>query len=303
MEAKRARLECGFDKLFTKNVPHVFEKIFFNCDYTSFKQCTEVSSSWSELLTSDSYKRLGKVTFHEDIVRDLNLAFRKGNEYDARRTLTSGMVDLDVLYGTNVCPLINSARRGWKDVVKYLLEEGADVNKRLGQSGPTALALHEAAWKGHYEVAKLLIGRSDIGPPLNINFSPLHAASNEGHTKVVKLLLDAGADVNTLGQGGRTALHEAAYEGHYDVAKLLIARGANVNMQENMVNSTPLHEVLLYNSCKFSWEGQLNLVKLLLDAGADVNARTYFGRTPLYFALRDSNIETIDYLAEHGGTT
>ena len=64
------------------------------------------------------------------------------------------MVDLDVLYGTNVCPLIISARRGWKDVVKYLLEEGADVNKREKHNGLTAL--HEAAIGGHYDIAKLL---------------------------------------------------------------------------------------------------------------------------------------------------
>ena len=67
MEAQRAKLDCGFDKLFERNVPHILEKIFFSLDYTSFKQCMEVSSAWYELLKSDSYKRLGKVAFHDDI--------------------------------------------------------------------------------------------------------------------------------------------------------------------------------------------------------------------------------------------
>ena len=227
MEAQRAKLECGFDKLFGRNVPHILEKIFFNLDYTSFKQCMVVSSAWHELLKSDSYKRLGKVTFNEDIGRNLYHAFLKGNEFEFRRILRSGMVDLDGFNGNlKFSPLEYATRRGWKDVVKYLLEEGVDVNKRLGQIG-------------------------------------------------------------------RTALHEAAMKGHYDVAKLLIAGGANVNVQGNMIKMTPLHVASFHT----------HVVKLLLDAGADVNVTNNFGRTPLYFALRNNNTETIDILRKHGGTT
>ena len=229
MEAKRAKLECDFDKLFAKNVPHIFEKIFFNLDYTSFKQCMDVSSAWHELLKSDSYKRLEKINFQKDIRRDLRRAFDKGNENEIIEILRSGVMDLDGFYLTqNHLPLVRATERGWKDVVKYLLEEGADVNERLKQDGQTALL-----W--------------------------------------------------------------AAFVGHYDIAKLLIARGANINVLEDMFGFTPMHAA--------SVEGHTNVVKLLLDAGADVNARNYFGRTPLYFALCNNNIETIHLLREHGGAT
>ena len=197
MEAKRASLECSFNKLFTKNVPHIREKIFFNLDYTSFKQCMEVSSAWHELLKSDSYKRLGKINFQKDIRRDLRCAFDKGNENEIIKILRSGVVDLDGFYLTqNDLPLVRATEWGWKDVVKYLLEEGADVNKREKHNGLTAL--HEAAIGGHYDIAKLLFVR---GANINVRdivfgFTPLHAASIGGHTNVVKLLLDAGADVN-----------------------------------------------------------------------------------------------------------
>ena len=249
---------------------------------------------WRDLLTSDSYKQLGKVHFREDIIRYLKLAIDKGNENELRKILKSGMVDWYYLCGTAVCPLINSARRGWKNVVKYLLEEGADVNTRLGHSGQTVL--HEAARKGHYDVAKLLIARgANISVHENMIDTPLHVASIEGHTNVVKLLLDAGVDANRLGHGGRTALYEAAMKGHCDVAKLLIARGANINVQENMINMTPLHAASHYS--------HTNVVKLLLDAGADANVTNNFGRTPLYFALRNNNTEAIHLLRGHGGTT
>ena len=71
MEAQKTMGECGFDKLFTKSVPHILEKIFFSLDYASFKTCMEVNTVWQELLTSKSFKRLGKSIFCEDIEREL----------------------------------------------------------------------------------------------------------------------------------------------------------------------------------------------------------------------------------------
>ena len=42
-------------------------------------------------------------------------------------------------------------------------------------------------------------------------------ASALGHVDIVKILLQYGADVNTVITGGRTALHFAAGEGHTDI--------------------------------------------------------------------------------------
>ena len=47
---------CSFDTLFTKNVPHIMEKIFLSLDPASFKACLDVSKSWNEVLTK-SLKR------------------------------------------------------------------------------------------------------------------------------------------------------------------------------------------------------------------------------------------------------
>ena len=46
-----------FNKLFAMNVPHILEKIFFSLDYDAFKTCAEVSNTWKELLSSESYKK------------------------------------------------------------------------------------------------------------------------------------------------------------------------------------------------------------------------------------------------------
>ena len=65
---------CGFDILLSKNVPHILEDIFFSVDYDSFKKCLEVSKSWNDLLTSESFLRRGKSVFCEEIQDELLLA-------------------------------------------------------------------------------------------------------------------------------------------------------------------------------------------------------------------------------------
>ena len=58
MDAGKAVGQCAFEMLFTRNVPHILEKIFFSLDYESFQTCFKVNSTWNELLSSESYKKI-----------------------------------------------------------------------------------------------------------------------------------------------------------------------------------------------------------------------------------------------------
>ena len=89
---------CNFDTLFSKNLPHILEKIFFSLDYESYKNCLEVSNEWKGVLTSDRYKTKGKSVFKEEIVKDekkLSAAVRHNNRDEVRMLLASGMVNVD----------------------------------------------------------------------------------------------------------------------------------------------------------------------------------------------------------------
>ena len=99
---------CEFDKLFKKNVPHILEEIFFSLDYKSFKKCLEVSKSWNDLLTSESFQRRGKSVFCEDIQKDLLLAAERGNVDTIRRVLSTFMVDVNFMTSSS-SPLIKAA--------------------------------------------------------------------------------------------------------------------------------------------------------------------------------------------------
>ena len=61
---------CAIDILFTKNVPHILEKVFLSLDYESYKNCCGVNNSFCAILTSESIIREAKSLFSEEIIQD-----------------------------------------------------------------------------------------------------------------------------------------------------------------------------------------------------------------------------------------
>ena len=154
---------CGFDILFSKNVPHILKKIFFYLDYESFNNCLEVNKTWNGLLTSEQYQKKAKSTFGHAISKDLWVATLFGNANEVMRLLTFVLADVDCAHeATNSTPLFEDALDGYKEVVQVLLDRGAEPNKEVkfslrgftDQDGETPLDI--AALSGHKDVVKLL---------------------------------------------------------------------------------------------------------------------------------------------------
>ena len=64
--------------------------------------------------------------------------------------------------------------------------------------------------------------------------TPLHFQAYRGHREVAELLIASGADVNARDEEGSPALVYALSNGHTGIAELLIAKGADVNAKQKM---------------------------------------------------------------------
>ncbi|TAL28220.1 MAG: peptidase C14, partial [Nitrospirae bacterium] len=131
--------------------------------------------------------------------------------------------------------LTQAAKEGDIAALQKLLDEGADINESgLGtkMGGPPII---HAAYYCRSEVVKYLINRgadiNAISVPRSSGWRALHlAAWGSDCTEVVKLLLDAGADINARANDTYgSVLAIAASEGYIKTVKYLIARGADID--------------------------------------------------------------------------
>ncbi|MBC7897130.1 MAG: ankyrin repeat domain-containing protein [Cytophagaceae bacterium] len=114
----------------------------------------------------------------------------------------------------------------------------------------------------------------------------LHHSAEHFHEDALELLLEAGGDVNHVGEWGNTPLyfllrwHDLAKEPRVrHGAEWLLAHGADPNVSCGLEQEQSLHVA--------AWRGQEpEIVQLLLDHGADVHAVRGDGRTPWRLASR-----------------
>ncbi|KFZ14934.1 hypothetical protein V501_02978 [Pseudogymnoascus sp. VKM F-4519 (FW-2642)] len=179
-----------------------------------------------------------------------------------------------------------------EEIVKLLLEHGADVN---AQGGRYHTALLAALDGNSEETVELLISQgADINAQGRYGDTALHAAACSSSEKVIRLLLELGANVN--GQGGHhgNALQAAACRGREEIVRLLLEYGADVNAQGGD------HGSALQRAAKGRQSGSEEIVKLLLKLGADVNAQGGMHGNALQGAASSGNKGIVKLLIELG---
>jgi ankyrin repeat protein len=177
-------------------------------------------------------------------------------KWDANQPLTLNLQKGGLLL------LSAAAEHGLVSLVKQLIKNGADVNKKLtGEDSP----LMSACEAGHGEIVDLLIEagadvnkKSSISDDGDPGETPFMIAAEDGDRNMLAKLLKHGADVKAKTRRGRTALSFAIFKDKIDpdLIRFLLNAGCPVDGRD-------LHHPI--------YRRELDIVELLLAAKPDVN--------------------------------
>lgn len=135
---------------------------------------------------------------------DLAAALRGGASTEERYPIVGSFND-------GHTPLLVAARDGETEMVRALLQAGADVNAVEPVFG--AVPLHKATYNGHLEITRVLAAapgvKLDYQGPSN-GYTPLADALWHGFADCAEVLIDAGASTAIAGYDGKLAVDLAA---------------------------------------------------------------------------------------------
>jgi len=197
----------------------------------------------------------------EERHKQLAKAASTGNERAIRKLVLestwTSQLDRDTLRRA----LQSIAAYGYLDLSEFLIEHGAEVNRKRESE---LSALYRAAENGRTELVKLLLKKgAETEAQDRYGRSALHLAALKGFTDIVRLLLNADADPNARDREGRTPLIHiaAARSGSWseDVVGLLLQKEAKEATMEATDNTkrTPLQWAIAM--------GDYGLAQLLLS--------------------------------------
>ncbi len=158
-------------------------------------------------------------------------------------------------------PLMLGAAQDWsKTLASFLKNHTPDLNARDNR-GLTAM---------HYAAEYAGCSPTTIAEAGGSTGNALEDAVLLNNIAEIERYIAAGGDVNAKGNHGSTLLHWAAACGHKEITSMLLQAGADPNTMDNS-GTTPLQ------LCFYRYYGVIRIheecVRLLLDAGADPNVK------------------------------
>jgi ankyrin repeat protein len=181
----------------------------------------------------------------------LYLAVNAGNVDSARFLLAAEANPFTAASNTESL-LHLAAQGGHCAIAEFLIAAGVPVNDvNADEMSP----LHLALLRGHYKMAELLLKRGANVHQTNVPLHKLiHVVARENHLhEAIDLLLDNGAHLNAISEGG-TPLQIAAANNCHEAVKRLLMRGAIIKRDphiqgiiERLYQDSPLITAALNN--------------------------------------------------------
>ncbi|KAK0617642.1 ankyrin repeat-containing domain protein [Immersiella caudata] len=213
---------------------------------------------------------------------DLADALRKPQHLaDINRQSLSGLSPLDI-----------AVKREDITATRLLIRAGAKVNMKNGDGGMVPLSSLGADNEVHCKLAKILLnaGASPNIPDDDGRAALLHAIQKMNgdagsYGAFVKLLIQHGADVNSVDNFGNTALFLTGKAVGVARARILIDNGIDVNHRDGQ-GETPLTNAIVYN--------RDDMAAFLLDEGVDITGVNRNGRGVLHNIAAQTGVETVN---------
>lgn len=180
------------------------------------------------------------------------------------------------------------------ELTAFFLKNGLNPNAR-DKRGWTPL--HECCHNNRPPIhARLLIqAGADVNSLNDRRETPLHLIASHGG-EILGLLVKAGAKLNARDREGRTALVYAASDGSPADVKLLLDAGADPRLGGPLECALPY----AYRAKPNSSSNQLAKARLLIQYGADPNQRSDDKRTAIFPTVYDDQVDIFRFLVENG---
>ena len=141
------------------------------------------------------------------------------------------------IFDSQITPLHMAAWLGASEIVRLLLERGADIRVKT-EDGVSPLCA--AALAGNRDTLKILISHGpDLDTPDNSGSTPLLHSIEKESVDCVSLLLNEGASTAMVQKSADTPLHAAVERGNLEIMELLFHAKADINSR-NKMGYTPL---------------------------------------------------------------
>lgn len=205
-----------------------------------------------------------------------------------------GALDPGRTYGERMNALDLAVEVGNAELVRVVVDAGADVNETLYPAAPLTMA----ALNGYTEIVETLVSaRADVNVSDPMGGTPLRWAVERGHLAVARILLAHGAEPRYVESSlGRSLLHLAVLAGRPEVVDQLLERGASPNATDNH-GRTPLDYASRY--------GHETVAEQLADVGAvhgDEVVVERYGISP-YLTREMGDGEAVAWYLNHRGWT
>jgi ankyrin repeat protein len=220
---------------------------------------------------------------------------------DQDLSLANRVSDYVSYYVGSGAPLKNAAARGHIDVVRLLLERGADPNLPEEGIAPNGHALYAAVYSGHHEIARLLLEYGAYpSPAVESSADALSIAMMNKDQRMIELLCSYGShrSVDLLAYYGDLVTAAAVFAANPSLANDAGALGSALG------NEAFVRLMLHYwpdLPTRMSAAGETReITELLFAHGMDPNHCDWLGITALHEFARKGECENAAIFIDHG---